>query len=226
MRLASLIAFSFVCLAGAVAPAAATSNYRYGPDEYVAVEGGVSPDGRYSIAAHGNGEDGSEDFHLYLMAEPGHAKIADFEELMPWLDTAPNGFDATWSPDSKYVALGYRLDRHLYAINNIYRIEGGRASALFGPGLLHVMGIKAEDAVGVDFKNVTEHLVWSGPGRFRLSGHGTITVTPELARTLGKYGKRVEAPEPRQDDLVFFEYNIEAECGIEGGSYKVLGVKP
>jgi hypothetical protein len=160
------------------------------------------------------------------MGEPGHAKIAAFEELMPWLDTAPGGFDATWSPDSKYVALGYRLDRHLYAINNIYRIEGGRASALSGPSLLHVMGIKAEDGAGVDFKSVTEHLVWAGPGRFRLSGQGTILMAPELAQTLGKYVRRVEPPEPRQDGLILFEYNIEAECGIEGGSYKVLGVTP
>ncbi|HMF80891.1 MAG TPA: hypothetical protein VK562_05760 [Candidatus Acidoferrum sp.] len=33
--------------------ARATSNYEYGPDEYVTIANGISPDGRYAITAHG-----------------------------------------------------------------------------------------------------------------------------------------------------------------------------
>jgi hypothetical protein len=38
--------------------AEATSNYEYKPDEYVVVNQGRSPDGKYSIATHGEGDDG------------------------------------------------------------------------------------------------------------------------------------------------------------------------
>jgi hypothetical protein len=33
--------------------ALATSNYEYGPDEYVTVANGISPDERHAITAHG-----------------------------------------------------------------------------------------------------------------------------------------------------------------------------
>src|SRR5437588_11399419 len=44
----------------------ATWNYEYGPDEYVTVAKGISPDGKIAITAHGSGELGDEHFHLYL----------------------------------------------------------------------------------------------------------------------------------------------------------------
>ena len=34
----------------------ATWNYEYGPDEYVTVAKGISPDGKIAITAHGSGE--------------------------------------------------------------------------------------------------------------------------------------------------------------------------
>ena len=46
--------------------ALATSNYEYGPDEYVTIAKGFSPDGKYAITAHGEGELGDENFHLFL----------------------------------------------------------------------------------------------------------------------------------------------------------------
>src|SRR6185312_13398339 len=44
----------------------ATSNYEYGPDEYVTITNGISPDGKIAITAHGSGELGDDNFHLYL----------------------------------------------------------------------------------------------------------------------------------------------------------------
>src|SRR5881394_699703 len=44
----------------------ATWNYEYGPDEYVTIAKGISPDGKIAITAHGSGELGDEHFHLYL----------------------------------------------------------------------------------------------------------------------------------------------------------------
>ncbi len=36
--------------------ARATSNHEYGPDEYVTVRNGLSPDGKFTITTHGEGE--------------------------------------------------------------------------------------------------------------------------------------------------------------------------
>ena len=44
----------------------ATSNYEYGTDEYVTIAKGISPNGKYAITAHGEGELGDENFHLFL----------------------------------------------------------------------------------------------------------------------------------------------------------------
>ena len=56
---------SWIVAAGLLHPAWATSVQTYGKNEYVVVANGMAPDQRYAVAAHGIGEDGSEDFHLY-----------------------------------------------------------------------------------------------------------------------------------------------------------------
>ena len=58
---------AFFAFAVFAAAALATSNYDYKPGEYVTVSGGKSPDGRYLIAAHGEGELGYDNWHVYLM---------------------------------------------------------------------------------------------------------------------------------------------------------------
>jgi hypothetical protein len=42
----------------------ATAEYRHAPDEYVEIYQGTSPNGQYSVAAHGEGQFGWENFHL------------------------------------------------------------------------------------------------------------------------------------------------------------------
>ena len=55
---AALVLFSVTLFSDS---AYATSNYTYKPDEYVVIVDGRSPDGRYTIASHGDGEDGGRD---------------------------------------------------------------------------------------------------------------------------------------------------------------------
>lgn len=118
--------------AAAIVSASATSNHHYGPDEYAVVDGGLSPDRKYSIAAHGGGEFGYDNFHIYLMNTATGKKIGPLEEIKETLDTGADAFYAKWSSDSTEVAIRYRVDRH-EALEVRYRIEKGRAHVLKGP---------------------------------------------------------------------------------------------
>jgi hypothetical protein len=57
----------------------ATSNYEYGPDEYVTIANSISPDGKIAITTHGSGELGDEDFYLYLTDVGTGKKIGPLE---------------------------------------------------------------------------------------------------------------------------------------------------
>lgn len=124
-----LVVFSLTTLASS---AFATSNQEYGPDEYVVINGGLSPNRKYSIAAHGRGELGYENFQIYLMNAAIGKKIGPLEEIKDTLDTGANAFHAKWSRDSTQVAIRYRVDRR-EAHEVRYRIAKGRAYRLSGP---------------------------------------------------------------------------------------------
>jgi hypothetical protein len=87
---AALTCGAFI-LIGDAAPAQATSNYDYKPDEYAIVDGGNAPNKQLSLAAHGT-EDLGYGFHIYLMAEPAHKKIGALPGINDHtiLDTAPD----------------------------------------------------------------------------------------------------------------------------------------
>lgn len=110
----------------------ATSNREYGPTEYVVIDGGLSPDRKYSLAAHGNGELGYGNFHIYLMNAVTGKKIGPLEEIKDNLDTGADAFYAKWSPNSTEVAIRYRIDRR-EALEVRYRIANGRAYLIKGP---------------------------------------------------------------------------------------------
>lgn len=110
----------------------ATSNYTYKPGEYVPIKNGISPDRQYSIAAHGEGDYGDENFHLYLMNARTGKTIGVLEEIQDTLDTGPDAFYAKWSADSHQVSIRYRVDRH-EAVVVRYKVENGRAYHLSGP---------------------------------------------------------------------------------------------
>ena len=85
-----------------------------------------------SIAAHGGGELGYDNFHIYLMNGATGKKIGPLEEIKDTLDTGADAFYAKWSANSKEVAIRYRIDRH-EAVEVRYRIDKGRAFLLKGP---------------------------------------------------------------------------------------------
>src|SRR5712664_244625 len=84
-----------------ITAALATSNYEYGPDEYVTVSNGISPDGKFAITAHGRGGLGYDDFQLYLTDAITGKKIGPLEEITETLDTGADAFAARWSKDSQ-----------------------------------------------------------------------------------------------------------------------------
>ena len=110
----------------------ATSNYEYKPDEYVVISDGRSPDGKYSIAAHGEGELGDDNFHLYLVNGDTGKKIVALAEVTDTLDTGADAFYAKWSADSGEVSIRYRVDRREARMVR-YRIENGQAKLLSEP---------------------------------------------------------------------------------------------
>src|SRR5438045_4669428 len=116
----------------------ATSNYEYGADEYVTVAGGISPNGKFAITAHGTGYLGYDNFHLYLTVAISGTTIGPLEEIIDTRDTNADAFAAKWSPDSHEVTIVYRVGRPLKAVT--YRIGQRRARCLKEP-----FDVKEED---------------------------------------------------------------------------------
>ena len=131
-RLLSLIMLVCLGLALPQPVAHATSNYAYKPGEYVVITNGLSPDGQYSLATHGEGELGYTKFHVYLMNAKTGRKIGPLDEIKDNLDTGADAFHATWSADSRHVLIRYRIERHV-SVAVEYRIEEGRAYCISGP---------------------------------------------------------------------------------------------
>jgi hypothetical protein len=114
----AVAAAASMMLAGLVATARATATHAYNKNEYLVIVDGAAPNKHLSIASHGGGELGDSGFHLYLMAEPAHAKLAKLARIGPddVLDTAPDAFHAQWSADSRHVAILFRSERHILAL--------------------------------------------------------------------------------------------------------------
>jgi hypothetical protein len=125
------LVFFLSALALPVAVALATSNYEYGPDEYVIVARGVSPDGKFAITAHGSGYLGYDNFHLYLTDAGTGKTIYPLKEIVDTRDTGAAAFAAKWSADAKEVTIIYRVGRPLKAVT--YRIDGRQAQRISGP---------------------------------------------------------------------------------------------
>jgi len=116
-----------------VISALATWNYEYGPDEYVTIANGISPDGKIAVTAHGSGELGYDNFHLYLTDAITGKKIGPLEEIKEFLDTGAGAFGAQWSKHSQQVTIVWRVDRHEPLTAITYRINGRRAEKIKGP---------------------------------------------------------------------------------------------
>lgn len=228
--LLALLPMAALVVAGA---AQATANRRYGPNEYVVISNGVAPDGRHAITAHGKGELGDEDFHLYLMGAAGpqgRARIGPLEEVSEILDTDAQAYDAAWTPDSRHVALHYRADRHL-RVAMIYRIEARRAVLVSGPMPLDVVaGPELGDPEVFKATARDIEVTWISGDSFRLVDKGTVRTTRRdlTMNRLGAYGEPSRVPGNDDDRATFFfEYALVAECRLVAGNrYEIVSVKP
>ncbi len=124
--------------------AEATSNYRYGPKEYVAIQSGASPDEKYFIAAHGEDDLGYTNFRLYLMEAGSRRAIAPLQPIKTFVDTRADAYHADWSDDSSGFSITYREERHLLARVD-YRITAGRPTLVGRP--THVQDLPAHAKV-------------------------------------------------------------------------------
>ncbi|MHC4047510.1 hypothetical protein [Bradyrhizobium sp. 23AC] len=170
----------------------ATAEHRYGKTEYAVIQGGRAPNGKLSVAAHGDGETGGEGFRIYLMAEPGHRRLMTLDNVNDdnILDTAPDAFHAAWSQDSRTVAVSFRSERHIVTLN-LYAIDGGRARRIDTPDLFRdVTGRGIDIKTDGDMRTSVPALTWQGPRRFHLTDYRVfVTDDTALADKLGLLGK-------------------------------------
>ena len=174
-------------------PAYATMNYSYGKNEYPIVDGGLAPNNRYSVASHGEGDYGYDNFHLYLMAEPKHKKLGQLAGVGPeLLDTGPTAYEAKWSADSRHVVVYYRANRQ-HIVMRLHRIKNRRAQWITGPLLLDTVVNGAKEKYLIDdgtSRYGSTELTWLSPARFLLKEERVFpSGTPKLVRILGKFGQ-------------------------------------
>ena len=223
LALASLAA---VALAYSVDRTHATAEYVYKKGEYLVVRDGYAPNKKFSIASHGDGEF-NENFHVYLMAEPAHTKIAPLDDIRSGntLDTAPQAYRAAWSADSRHVAVSFRSNRHVLE-TNLYRIQNRGAHLISGPALFVAATDRSTRLLGDDMRVKGTAITWSSPTRFTLTEQSVfMTTSPDLARALGAYGKQVD--KYKTDDKYYVEFAAEADCElISGDRYRIVKLKP
>lgn len=223
-------------LADANAPAGATSGYEYQQDEYVIIQDGLSPNKQFSIASHGSGETGDQNFHLYLMAEPAHTIMAPLDSIESdsILDSGPGAFHARWSPDSRHVAILFRTDRHIVTML-LYEIRNRRPSMLGGPSLFSAVTKHMKESTDdYDLRTSVPDLTWLSPTTFALKERRLYnTATPKLARALGAFGKRGADSGTTTGDnnkpvnwyFVVFSAQAIGEL-VSGAKYRVRDLKP
>lgn len=96
------------------------------------------------------------------MAEPAHRRIAALGGIGSDnnLDAGPGAYHASWSADSRRVAVAFRSDRHVLELN-LYRVENRRAHLISGPSLFReVTGrdVGPDD----DLRRSVPGITWSG----------------------------------------------------------------
>jgi len=123
------VVFFLLGLTGALA----TDNYDYGPDEYVTITDGISPDGKYAITAHGEGDLGYKNFHIFLTNAKTGREIGPLEQISEILDTGAGSYCAIWSKNSKQVTVFWRYSRHEPLQEIIFKIAKNRAFLVQGP---------------------------------------------------------------------------------------------
>lgn len=235
-RLAASLALPLIA-----APALATSIYQYKPSEYAIVDGGMAPNRALSVAAHGGGESGYDNFHLYLMTEPAHRKAAALPFISgdKILDTGADAYHAAWSPDSRHLAVLFRLS-HQVATFALYEIRNRRPIMLDAPSLFSQVATPLTEADrSLALKRASTELSWLTPTRFVMKEHQLFQVGSHvLAQKLGAFGKESadaaatpssggSEPSGRMVNSYLVAFSAEAVCDLaRGRGYKIVSVKP
>jgi hypothetical protein len=223
-RLCILSAILAMPLALAVAPARATDSHDYAKGEYAIIRDGLAPDKLKSLASHGDGEGGSENFHVWLMAEPAHRRIVALADIGSSnnLDTGPGAYYAFWSADSRRVAVTFRSNRHVVELN-LYHVEGRRAHPILGPSLFR--DVTSRDPGREDeMRRSVPEFEWKSTRRFLLKERRLfVTSDPGFVRMLGAYGRITD----KLDDARFFvEFSAEADCVLmPNNRYRIVDLR-
>ena len=154
-------------------PAAATDNYTYKAGEYAIISDGHSPDGCWSIAAHGGGDYGYDRFNLYLMREPAHRRLAPLRTGEN-LDTGPLSIVGLWAPDSKHVVVLYRIDRHVLEIR-LLGVSDGKLRLIDVPSLVSTVGQPYfKPQIHYELFSRIYRVAWQGVDRFVMDEFGRV----------------------------------------------------
>ena len=223
-RAAVALSLAFAAYAGA------TATYDYKPGEFLVIDGGTSPDKKFSIVT---GENKAGEFGVYLRDAQTKKLIGQLEEVATGLDSAPDAYHAHWAPDSKHVGITSRADRH-WADNAIYRIENRRAYPVKTPELLcHAVpefcqlttelgGALTSDEIyaGSDTpkpwkarqnSSYSAIVKWISPTRFVVSEESQWQIKErDPSATLGQYGE-AEKEDERDESTALYHVWFDAE---------------
>lgn len=224
MRPQLILAVLASFLAFAISPANATDEHTYAGDEYAIIQNGLAPNKRLSLAAHGDGDGGRDNFHVWLMAEPSHRKLGRLDDISSSnnLDTGPNAYRAIWAPDSRHVGVNWRSNRHVLELN-LYAVARGRTRLVSGSSLFRDVTSR-EVGRDEDFGYRDSTIEWTGPRRFRLSEHHTFkTGNANFMRLIGPYGKLTQKLD---DGRMLVEFSAEADCVLmPGHRYRIVDLR-
>lgn len=203
------LALGLALLLAAALPAAASSNHEYAADEFAPITDAVSPDGRFAVVAHGEGDLGIDKFALHLARRPGDRPIA----VLPgsdetFLDTAPEAFRAIWAPDSRHVAVDFRADRHERA-TVLWSVAGGRAARVTGPDLFEKATGRREQTLSARRTASDLELKWLAADRFELTDSRIWQVQKAAHLDLGAFG---ETRDEIDDTSELYAFAARAEC--------------
>jgi hypothetical protein len=127
------------------------------------------------------------------------------------LDTAPDAYRAAWSPDSRYVAVSFRSERHIVT-HNIYRVEGGSPRLIAAPDLFRDMtGRKVDRKTGGGMRTFEPGVEWLGPRRLRFSDYRLFVMQDAgLADKLEAFCKQSKMDDGRYS----IEFSAQAEVEL------------
>ncbi|WP_407116344.1 hypothetical protein [Bradyrhizobium sp. LMG 9283] len=216
------VLLALVLLLAGLPQAHATAEHTYAKREYAIITGGWAPNKRLAIAVHGEGEGAHDKFHAYLMAEPQHRRLAVLDNISHEnnLDTDADAYYAEWSPDSRYVAVSFRTERHIMTLN-IYAIEGNRARLIETPDLFRkAAGRTVIVKTDGDMRTYVPTVKWRGPRRYDFNDYRLFVENDKtLAEKIGELGSLTKM----EDGRYSIEFAAHATVTIGRGNRNRVG---